>query len=110
MATALYLVQANPAVGREQEFNDWYEDTHLPEILQIPGFVRARRFQVTEATADKVNLEFLTIYELEGDEDTALGALKEAFASKTLSVTDSISASNGFVVKPISDWVVGKSS
>lgn len=34
--------------SREAEFNRWYNEVHLPELLALPGFIRAWRLQVTE--------------------------------------------------------------
>ena len=47
MAKAIVLVFtdcADPA--REAEFNEWYNNTHVPDILQAEGFVAATRYQV----------------------------------------------------------------
>ncbi|WP_336874022.1 hypothetical protein [Rhodococcus qingshengii] len=32
----------------EDAFNDWYNQTHLPEVLQCPGFVTAARYECVE--------------------------------------------------------------
>ena len=40
----LYIVKANPMIGREDEFNRWYDEIHLDEVLQISGFKSAQRF------------------------------------------------------------------
>ena len=38
------VVQTGPvSAEREDEYNDWYSGTHIPEVLAIPGFVAARR-------------------------------------------------------------------
>lgn len=34
-----------PAVA--DEYNRWYRDVHLPDVLACPGFVRAQRFRTT---------------------------------------------------------------
>ena len=46
----------------EDDFNRWYNDEHLPERLEIPGYVSARRFKLEEG--DGV-LKYLCIWELE---------------------------------------------
>ena len=48
--------------GHEEEFNRWYNDEHLPERLEIPGYVSARRFKLAEGEGV---LEYLCIWELE---------------------------------------------
>jgi hypothetical protein len=41
------VVQSRPvSAEREDEYNDWYDNTHIPEILAIPGFVGVRRYKV----------------------------------------------------------------
>jgi hypothetical protein len=44
MTGYIQTVVTAPVVGREDEFNRWYDDTHLPEMLQVPGFVAGRRY------------------------------------------------------------------
>ena len=48
--------------GHEDEFNRWYNDEHLPERLEIPGYVSARRFKLQEGEGV---LQYLCIWELE---------------------------------------------
>src|SRR5436190_937315 len=35
-----------PLPGKEAEFHDWYQNTHLKEITSVPGFEGAQRFQL----------------------------------------------------------------
>ena len=55
MATFLVAVLSNPAEGREDEFNEWYEHTHLDEVLSSAGFRSApcRRCPPRERTAKR---------------------------------------------------------
>lgn len=46
----------------EEEFNRWYNEEHLPERLEIPGYISARRFKLEEG---KGVLKYLCIWELE---------------------------------------------
>ena len=41
-------VTSDPVPGREDEYETWYNDAHLPEVLSIPGFAAARRFVATD--------------------------------------------------------------
>ena len=38
--TTLYMVKSNPVAGKEAEFNRWYSEVHLPEVLKIEAFSR----------------------------------------------------------------------
>jgi hypothetical protein len=63
------LTNAQPA--RDDEYNQWYDAQHLPDVLKVPGFVAAQRFKLSEAVAapkppSKYN--YLTIYEIETDD------------------------------------------
>ena len=50
---------------RDGEFNDWYDRTHLPELLAVPGFVSARRYR---RVGDDGAPEYLAVYEIEADD------------------------------------------
>ena len=45
----------------EAEFNKWYNEQHLPERMEIPGYVSARRFKLEEGEGA---LKYLCIWEL----------------------------------------------
>ena len=67
MAKWLLVVETNCAdAAREGEFNDWYDKTHLPDVLQTRGFIRATRYENTEPSAGKA--KFLATYEIETDD------------------------------------------
>ena len=78
MAKAVLLVHSRPSdPSREDEFNEWYDKTHVPEVCAVPGFVSARRFKLGEAAiaADPDGYPYLAIYEIDADDPQ--GALKE---------------------------------
>ena len=63
------VVLSRPPEGvSDDAYNDWY-DTHVREILALPGFVAAQRLtlEFVSATSDPaVRFTFLTRYEIEG--------------------------------------------
>lgn len=61
------MVLANPRDGMEDEFNDWYENTHLDEVLATAGFTAAQRFRLEEQVGAPSAHEYLALYETEGD-------------------------------------------
>lgn len=66
MAKWLLVVESNCTdAAREAEFNKWYDQTHLPDVLETPGFVRATRYENTEPAEGKA--KFLATYEIETD-------------------------------------------
>lgn len=50
---------------RDGEFNEWYDGTHVPELLAVPGFVSARRFRRVGGDGGP---EYLAVYEIEADD------------------------------------------
>jgi hypothetical protein len=68
MAKAIVLVFTNCAdPAREAEFNQWYNETHIPDMLQAEGFVAATRYQVLGEPGPGQG-KFLAVYEVEADE------------------------------------------
>lgn len=60
-------VEANcKDTAREDEFNDWYNNTHIPDILETRGFVKATRYEILEPTSDKG--KYVAVYEIETDD------------------------------------------
>lgn len=59
-----------PAEGREDEYNQWYSETHLPDLLKIPGIVTAQRFRLskTQKPADAQPWKYLAIYDCDADD------------------------------------------
>lgn len=81
MPKAVLLVHSRPSdPSREDEFNEWYDKTHVPEVCAVPGFVSARRFKLTEEAkaSDPSAYPYLAIYEIDADDPQA--ALKELAA------------------------------
>ena len=58
----ILVTSVDIADGAEEEFNRWYNETHLPEILACPGFESAERFECTAGQP-----RYLAIYELESE-------------------------------------------
>src|SRR5262249_19735780 len=67
MPKAIMFVQSSPsAPDREDEYNDWYTNTHLTDVLQIPGITAARRFKATEITpVQDGDHRYCAVYEVE---------------------------------------------
>jgi hypothetical protein len=89
MAKGILMVQVSAAEGRDQEFNDWYNDIHLVDVLKLAGFTAARRFRRIDAEADN---PYLAIYEVEADDlHAAYAGLGPAVASGEVRMSDVLS-------------------
>lgn len=90
MARYSYLVISNPTAGQEAEFNRWYTEQHLPDVLKVPGFIAAQRFELAQ---EKCALpgRYVAIYEIESnDAHTALAALQEAVDRGEMLISDAL--------------------
>ncbi len=52
--------------SREKDFNQWYDNIHVPDILETPGFIRATRYETDSPTEGRGR--FLALYEIETDD------------------------------------------
>lgn len=70
MQRYILVVHSNPVAGMEDEYNEWYEKFHLPEVLQVPGVVGAQRFMQNgeHVTGDTPPRRYVSIYEIETDD------------------------------------------
>jgi hypothetical protein len=63
MAKGIILVESYPSSpDRDQEYNTWYDEVHLPQLVALDGFVSARRLRPVDGTGP-----YVALYEIEGD-------------------------------------------
>jgi hypothetical protein len=89
MAKFKLVALSRPVAGKEEEFHDWYQNEHLPQIISLPGGVGAQRYKlVAKLMGSDVN-EYLAIYDIECDDPMQfLGAIGQASAEGKLTQTD----------------------
>ncbi len=58
--TGLMLVGADIPADKEEDFNKWYQEEHLQELMGVPGILNAARYEAT-----KSGPKHLAVYELE---------------------------------------------
>lgn len=70
------VVYSNAAPGRDQEFNDWYNDVHLKDVTGVPGIVSARRLKLAEFSLDPTAAppayRYIALYTLASDDPQAV--------------------------------------
>jgi hypothetical protein len=80
------LVFANPIPGKEAEFNDWYTNTHMGDLVQLQGWMGAQRFRIVTNVQPRPSVAgythgYLIIWDLEEtDANAALGRMTAAIA------------------------------
>jgi hypothetical protein len=68
----VYLVMSDPLPGREVDFNDAYQNTHMGDLVQLPGWTGAQRFRLApvmpRTTRPLFRRGYLIIWDQEGDD------------------------------------------
>lgn len=84
------VVLSNPVAGREAEFNDWYSNQHLADVLKVPGFLSAQRFQLGMEEGDAA-WKYLAIYEFEANDPAeSLAALTARAGSPEMVISQAM--------------------
>ncbi|MCC7083004.1 MAG: DUF4286 family protein [Burkholderiales bacterium] len=60
MAVGLFVVRATIAKDREEAFNSWYNEEHLPQVLRYNGAVSGRRYR---RIAGDDQYDYMAVYE-----------------------------------------------
>jgi hypothetical protein len=114
MAKYQLLAFTNPVAGREEEFNRWYQEQHIPDLLAVPGFVSAQRYELTDATgSDNPGWTSLAVYELECDDPDALMAqVRSRLGTAAMPVSDSLEPGTfkGLIARAIATRLFSKSA
>lgn len=71
-------VHLNAVEGREQDFERWYEDVHLPELFEtVDGLITGRRYWLGAVSMAQPANRHVAIYEIDAaSPDAALAAFK----------------------------------
>jgi hypothetical protein len=69
----LLMALMEPDSGREEEFNDWYDTEHIPQMSAVPGFLAASRWVCVEGWP-----RYLAIYDTETVEVLSSDAYRRA--------------------------------
>lgn len=94
MADGVLLIQTEPRTGQEREFERFYNEVHVPEILETPGFRLARRYRTVrdDALPERPEGEWhshLAIYDVVADDLVdAYSALLARMNNGTLTRSD----------------------
>jgi hypothetical protein len=60
--------------AKKKEFNDWYDNMHMPDMLKTPGLLKGSRWMSADKKENEVR-KYLSVYELETDNLDEFNAL-----------------------------------
>ncbi len=109
MARHLLVVMSNAASGRDADYNEWYDHTHLREVLEVDGFAAAQRFKLSShQVMDRGPYEYMAIYEVETDDlQKTLDALNSGSGNMEMSDALDQQSTVAWAFSPCSDRLEG---
>ncbi|ALJ18818.1 DUF4286 family protein [Microbacterium sp. No. 7] len=111
MTRSLFVLRSNAVEGREDEYNEWYDETHIPDVLAVPGFASAQRYRLDDHPRNaRAPFGYMVVYELDGDPAAALDALNAAMADGSIALSDALDTSRerrpeGFLYRAVGERV-----
>jgi hypothetical protein len=69
------MAVTNAQPGREAEFERWYDEQHLPDLMKVPGVIGAQRFRTVAGMEGPLTWRFVTLYTL--DTEDLAGVMQE---------------------------------
>jgi len=89
------VVLSDAVEGREEEFNDWYSNQHLGDIVDIPGFASAQRLKLKSVQIGHFKNKYLAIYEMDTDDpDKAIEIMLRRRDTGEMFITDAFDWDN----------------
>jgi hypothetical protein len=96
MGQHLLVVYTNAVEGQEDRYNKWYDETHVPDCVAIPGVVSARRLELSPVGmpgAPTPAHKYLALYEIDGDPAAVMEALRAGVVSGDIEMSDALDSS-----------------
>lgn len=108
MTKQVLVVLSNATEGDDDEFNRWYSDEHLADVLKLKGYVAAQRFKLSEDQIGRgeVPYRYFSLYEIETDDPAdAPAALATGLQTMALSPTLDLSRTVAWYYTPVTGRV-----
>ena len=95
MAKFLLVIPSSALPGRDQQYNDWYDNEHLADVLKISGIVSGRRYNALPQSPAPAPAKHLSIFEIEtADPMAVLGELHRRIQAGEMAMTADIDPSS----------------
>jgi hypothetical protein len=109
MGKHVLVVLSNAQEGTDEAFNRWYTDTHLGDVLSLPGYTAAQRFKLSDAQLAEGELpyRYLALYEVEAeDAQAACDALRSGAATMVIDPSLDRDRTVAWFFTPIAERVI----
>jgi hypothetical protein len=98
-----FVVLTNPIEGEDSTFNKWYDEVHVPDVLDVPGVVAAQRYDIAEVKVpDDEDLpaqlpppthRYMVIYELDREPEAVMAQFLERVMAGRLPLGETLDLS-----------------
>ena len=91
MGKYMLVVPSAPHAGQDDEYNRWYDEVHIGDLLKIPGVKSGRRFVADPASPNPIDTKYLALYEIETDDPSKVfAAMGEAAQSGAMAISPAL--------------------
>jgi hypothetical protein len=99
MGNYTLVVYTNPVEGREDDYNEWYDNQHLGDVIAAAGFDRAERLRLTDIGMPTAGQHrYLALYQVETDDpEAAWKGLIAAAGTDAMPMSDAIDVANSSI-------------
>jgi len=91
MTSYKFVVFTDPVEGKEEEYNNWYDNVHLKEVTECDGFVAATRYRFKPLDGETPPRQYMAIYDIEsGDVLATMKNLMDRALSGGMQMSDAL--------------------
>ncbi|MDM0084710.1 hypothetical protein QTI17_29335 [Variovorax sp. J31P179] len=93
MSRHLMCVMTSPTAGKEQEFQRWYNDQHVPDVMRLPGVLTGQRFRLSSVQhkAPPFAQNYVALYDIESDDLEGFNAeIARRFGTPEMPMSDAL--------------------
>lgn len=93
------IVLTRPVAGREKEYLDWYQNTHLRQVVEVPGFVSAQFFKLAvNMVESNPTYPYCAMYEVETDDfPTAMAELRSRAGTDSMIMSEALDLGHAYI-------------
>jgi len=102
------IVFSDPTKGLENEYNQWYDQHHEPDVVSAPGFVEAQRFALSDIQLGNTPplAKYLVIYKIVSGDIAARFADYRRIAP-SMSTSPAMGMSYGYTYRAMEPMIYG---
>ncbi len=95
MAKYKMIVFSQPKPGQEEEYNDWYQNVHLQDVVAIDGIISAQRYRLAATLAGEAAAPYAAIYSVEAENpEPVMTALAQRAMAGEMQISDAFDTEN----------------